>query len=220
MAAATGFRGFPPEAIEFYEGLEVDNSKEYWLAHKEVYERAVRAPMEALLQELEPEFGAGRMFRPYRDVRFSADKSPYKTYAAGHMERGYLSLSADGLSVAEGLYMPAADQLERFRRAVADDKSGVELLRLKAQAEKAGLEVAGHEELKTAPRGYSKDHPRIDLLRQKGLIAWRQFAPGPSISTKKAKDKVIKTLRDARPLVQWLDKHVGASAMADEGRRR
>jgi len=116
--------------------------------------------------------------------------------------------------------MPAADQLERFRRAGADDKTGVELLRLKAQAEKAGLEVAGHEEVKTAPRGYAKDHPRIDLLRQKGLIAWRQFAPGPSISTKKAKDKVIKTLRDARPLVQWLDKHVGASAMADEGRRR
>src|ERR1051325_11884594 len=73
------FRGWPAEALEFYEGLEADNSKTYWTAHKTVYDEKVHAPMLALLAELEPEFGAGKIFRPYRDVRFSADKSPYKT---------------------------------------------------------------------------------------------------------------------------------------------
>src|SRR5438552_9962360 len=98
------FRGFPPEAISFYEGLEADNSKTYWTAHKDVYERAVKEPMEALCAELDGEFGPLRMFRPYRDVRFSKDKSPYKTAAAAaneaeHGDVYYLHLSSSGLFV-------------------------------------------------------------------------------------------------------------------------
>ena len=73
------FRGWPVEAIEFFEGLEADNSKTYWQRNKEVYDSMVRVPMEELLAELGPEFGESRIFRPYRDIRFSADKSPYKT---------------------------------------------------------------------------------------------------------------------------------------------
>ena len=76
------FKGWPVEALEFYEGLEADNSKVYWTEHKDTYTTAVHGPMAALLSDLADEFGEGRIFRPYRDVRFSADKSPYKTSIA------------------------------------------------------------------------------------------------------------------------------------------
>ncbi|MDQ4096958.1 MAG: DUF2461 domain-containing protein, partial [Actinomycetota bacterium] len=143
------FRGWPPEAIEFFEGLEADNSKTYWQANKHVYERAVRAPMDELVAELAPEFGDGKVFRPYRDVRFSADKSPYKTRIyAGFGGGGYVQFSADGLGAARGYYMLAPDQLERYRRAVADEASGDELAGIVAATEAAGVDVIGHGSLK------------------------------------------------------------------------
>ena len=74
------FEGFPEQALEFYEGLEADNSKTYWTAHRGEYETHVRTPMVGLLEELAPEFGTAKLFRPYRDVRFSSDKTPYKTH--------------------------------------------------------------------------------------------------------------------------------------------
>src|SRR5829696_50162 len=151
------FRGWPPEALTFYEGLEVDNSKAYWTAHKAVYEEAVRGPMEALADEVADEVGPLHLFRPYRDVRFSKDKSPYKTAigAAGELEGGsvvYVQLSATGLFAASGHYQPARDQLERFRAAVADDRSGPELEACVASLRADGYEVGG-EALKVAPRG-------------------------------------------------------------------
>ena len=96
------FKGWPPSASVFFEGLEADNSKAYWLDHKEVYERDVKAPMEALLAELRDEFGESRLFRPYRDTRFSADKSPYKTTIAARIGDGYVQFSADGLLAGAG----------------------------------------------------------------------------------------------------------------------
>ncbi len=215
-----GFKGWPPEAIEFYEGLEADNSKSYWLAHRQVYETRVKAPMEALLAELAPEFGEGRIFRPNRDVRFSADKSPYKTSVAAMAgDIGYLQLSAKGLGVGSGMWMMATDQLDRYRRAVADDASGEELVAIVSEARTHKLDVTGHDTLKTAPRGYPKDHPRIDLLRNKGLIAWREWPPGAWLGTRKAKDRVIDFLRAARPLNGWLESHVGPSELPDDRRR-
>ncbi len=122
------FRGWPSEALEFYEGLSADNSKTYWTAHLSVYETQVRGPMDELLAALEPEFGSGKIFRPYRDVRFSKDKSPYKTHLGAWLEAGgYLQLSADGLAAGCGMYQLAPDQLDRYRRAVADDRTGGEL---------------------------------------------------------------------------------------------
>jgi Conserved hypothetical protein (DUF2461) len=119
------FRGWPSEALEFYEGLAADNSKTYWTEHKAVYESQVHAPMVDLLAELEPEFGTGKIFRPYRDVRFSADKSPYKTHLGAWLDDGgYLQLSADGLAAGCGMYEMAPDQLDRYRRAVADHRTG------------------------------------------------------------------------------------------------
>jgi uncharacterized protein (TIGR02453 family) len=204
------FRGWPAEALEFFEGLVADNSRSYWLTHKEVYERDVRAPMADLLAELEPEFGPGRIYRPYRDVRFSADKSPYKDHIAATLERGgYLQVSASGLAAGNGMYMMDSGQLDRYRRAVADGVAGERLRRLVAQIGRHGIGVGGHEQLKTAPRGYPRDHPRIDLLRYRGLVAWRQWQVGAWLGTPAARDRVVEFLRTSAPLNDWLAAHVG-----------
>ncbi|MCW6004991.1 DUF2461 domain-containing protein [Micromonospora sp. CPCC 205371] len=206
------FRGWPGEAIEFYEGLEADNSKTYWTAHKDVYDRAVRGPMVELLAELEPEFGPGKIFRPNRDVRFSADKSPYKTSIAATLERGgYVQMTAHGLGVGAGMYMMAPDQLARYRQAVADDASGKALERLVEEAARQRIEITGHERLKTAPRGYPADHPRAELLRNKGLVAWREWPVARWLGTSAAKTRIVEFLHATRPLCQWLDRHVGPS---------
>jgi uncharacterized protein (TIGR02453 family) len=204
------FKGWPAEAVEFYEGLEADNSKAHWQDHKAVYERAVRAPMDELLAELAPEFGAGKVFRPYRDTRFSADKSPYKTNIAATLESGgYVALSADGLACGMGYYVMSPDQLERYRKAVAADKTGVPLAELVAGLRAGGAEVTAHDVLKTAPRGYDKDHPRVELLRHKGLVAWKTWPVAPWLGTKAAKTRVVDLLHQAQPLMAWLEKHVG-----------
>ena len=207
-----GFSGWPERAFEFYEGLEADNSKAYWTAQRAVYDAEVLAPMEALLKELAEEFGDGKVFRPYRDVRFSADKSPYKTAIGATLASGgYVHLSADGLGVAIGYHMMAPDQLARYRQAVAEDVTGEQLRRVIAEVEGHGLDVVGEDPLKSAPRGFAKDHPRIDLLRYKGLITWREWPTEPWMHSAKAKTRIVKHLRDGRPLQAWLDDRVGPS---------
>jgi uncharacterized protein (TIGR02453 family) len=214
------FKGWPAEAIEFFEGLEADNSKVYWQEHKKTYEDSVKAPMEALLAELKANHGEGKVFRPYRDVRFSTDKSPYKTnIAATCSGGGYISLSADGLGAGSGYYMLAPDQLERFRQAIHDDKPGKALERKVETARKAGYEVTAHETLKIAPKGYPKDHPRIELLRMKGLILWQQWPVAAWLGTAKAKQRVIDLFAAAKPLNQWMDANVGPTTQPGWGER-
>jgi uncharacterized protein (TIGR02453 family) len=216
--SAMAFRGWPVEAVEFFEGLEADNSKTYWQRNKEIYDSMVRAPMEELLEELAPEFGEGRIFRPYRDIRFSADKSPYKTNIAASLRDGYVQLTADGLGVGSGMWEMAPDQLQRYREAVSGARSGGALVNLVGKARRAGLEVTGHEVLKTAPKGYPKDHPRIELLRYKGLIAWKEWPAGAWLGNRKAKDRVVEFLRASKPLNQWLRTNVGPSTSPERRR--
>ena len=213
------FRGWPVEAIEFFDGLEADNSKAYWEAHKQLYQQDVRAPMDELLGELAPDFGPGKVFRPYRDVRFSADKSPYKTNIAATVgEAGYVTVSAAGPGAGSGLFHMAPDQLDRYRRAVADDATGIALEAVTAELRDRGCELIGHGVLKTAPKGYPRDHPRLDLLRWKGLAAWRQWAPGAWLGTRKAKGRIVETLQAAEPLNRWLASNVGPSDHAADRR--
>ena len=212
------FKGWQAEAIEFFEGLEADNSKAYWQDHKVDYEKLVKAPMEELLADLKKEFGEGRIFRPYRDVRFSKDKSPYKTNIAATLSKGgYVSLSSEGLGAGSGYYGLMPDQLARYREAVADDRTGKPLARMVEKAMSSGIEVSAHDVLKTAPKGYPKDHARIDLLRQKGLIYWQMWPAGSWLGTAKAKDRVVELLRGAKPLIKWLDANVGPSELPDRG---
>ncbi len=189
----------------------MDNTKSYWTAHKNFYEVSVLTPMQMLLAEMAPEFGDGRVFRPYRDTRFSADKSPYKTTIAAHNDAGYISLSADSLGVGSGLYMPSPTQLTSFRAAVADEQTGPELLDLVKRLQRKGIRVSAHETLKSAPRGYAKDHPRIELLRYKGLTAWREWPVGPWLASAASKQRIVEVLRATAPLRQWLGSNVAAA---------
>ena len=212
------FSGWPIEAVEFYEGLAADNSKTYWTAHKSVYDDSVHAPMTALLAELEGEFGPGKIFRPYRDVRFSKDKTPYKTAIYATLESGgYVGFRAEGLTAGRGFYRMAPDQIERYRVAVADDTTGPELVAVLAKLAKAQVTVEGSESLRGAPRGYPKDHPRIDLLRHRGLFAWQSWPVGAWLGTAAAKKRVVDMLRAAQPLQTWLDDRVGRSEAQPEG---
>ena len=212
------FRGWPAEALEFYDGLEVENTKAYWERHKQEYESLVRAPMEALLAELEPAWGSGKIFRPYRDVRFSADKSPYKAHIGAVVGDGYVQLSAEGLAAGSGMWEMAADQLERYRRAVDAARTGGALERIVDQVHEAGFEAMGHGVLKTAPRGYPKDHPRIELLRYKGLVTWKAWKTGAWLGTRGARERIETFFRASEPLNRWLAKHVGPSELPEERR--
>jgi uncharacterized protein (TIGR02453 family) len=206
------FHGWTDAILDFFEGLEADNSKSYWQAHKKIYDEQVRGPMQDLVAELADEFGEAKIFRPNRDIRFSSDKSPYKTQIgatlAGH---GYVQVSAGGLAVASGTYAFASDQLARYRRAAALDLTGEALARIAHDGQEAGLRITAASSLTTAPRGFPKDHPRIELLRMKGLVTWKQWPVEPWLATASAKDRVVEVLRASIPLVQWLQAHVGAS---------
>ncbi|HEX6930858.1 MAG TPA: DUF2461 domain-containing protein [Streptosporangiaceae bacterium] len=213
------FHGWPEEALDFFDGLEEDNSKAYWTAHREVYDRAVLTPMTELAEDLSPEFGPVKIFRPYRDIRFSADKSPYKTEIGAFVGSGYIRLSAAGLAAGSGMFHLAADQLTRYREAVDGDVSGSELAAIVAGLTAGGCSMIGRDVLKSAPRGFSAEHPRIELLRYKGIAAFRQWPAEPWLATAAAADRVREFLRGARPLNGWLDAHVGPSELP-EGRRR
>jgi uncharacterized protein (TIGR02453 family) len=208
------FAGFPDQALVFYEGLEADNSKPYWTDHKPEYETCVRAPMEALLAELEPEFGSWKLFRPYRDVRFSKDKTPYKTSiaaVAGSAPAGtlYVQLSANGLVVGGGIRHPAPDQLERLRRAVADDVQGAALHRAVTALGKTGYEVDG-DRMTRPPRGYPADHPRAEMLRYRSVVAYRTWLPEPWLHDRTALRRVRDGWRALAPLNTWIAANLGA----------
>jgi uncharacterized protein (TIGR02453 family) len=204
------FTGIPTAALDFYEDLEDDNTKTFWTSHKHVYDESIKAPLEALTEALGVEFGPAKLFRPYRDVRFAKDKTPYKTHQGawfGESSR-YLQVSAAGLFVAAGYWEAASAQVERLRRAVADDVAGAELDRLIAKLTKSGFTIGGHT-LTRVPNGYEKDHPRAELLRHKTLTASRDVGCPGWLATAPAKTEIAKLFRSMAPLVDWLDTHVG-----------
>ena len=204
------FTGIPVAALDFYEDLEADNTKTFWTANKSVYDEAVKAPMLELAALLGPEFGEGKFFRPYRDIRFSKDKTPYKTHqgVVFHDSKRYVQISAAGLFVGGGYWHTTSGQVARLRRAVDDDLSGKALEKVLATVAKSGLNVHG-EQLTRVPSGFDKEHPRADLLRYKALTCGREFGAPAWLSTKKAHTEIVKAWRSMSPLVDWLDKHVG-----------
>ena len=154
------FAGFPAAAFEFYAGLRADNSKDYWTAHRAVYEDSVRAPLAALLDQLAAEFGGTvAVFRPYRDVRFASDRSPYKTHQGGFVEvapgTGYhLQVDSDGLLTGGGFHARDTAHTGAYRAAVTRTDSGERLASVVASLAGAGFEIEG-EQVTTRPRGVS-----------------------------------------------------------------
>jgi len=211
----TGFTGFPVAALDFYDDLEMDNTKSFWTAHKHVYDSAVKAPMTALVTALEPEFGQAKIFRPYRDVRFAKDKTPYKTHQGAYVAVGpstgwYVQIGAAGVRVGFGFYDASTTRLSALRDAIADDRRGRRLRTILNRLEKQGWELGG-ERLKTSPRGYDAEHPRIELLRHKSMTLGRSYGFEPVIHTAELLEMVRTDWRAGRPFVEW----VTANAIED-----
>jgi len=218
MITPTRPSGFGSAATEFFEDLEDQNTREFWLAHKDVFDREVREPMAAVLDSLPEKYQPFKVFRMNRDMRFSADKSPYKTaHGAAHRSPGavhYLHLDASGLMVACGNYVMETDELDRYRQAVVDDTSGAELTEILAALRRRRslrLGTGGAEPLKTAPRGFPRDHPRADLLRQKGIIVMRTRPPSELQNGTRIRTFVVDTFEICADLTDWLGRYVGAS---------
>jgi uncharacterized protein (TIGR02453 family) len=208
------FEGFPEAALDFYDDLELDNTKSFWQAHKSVYDEAVAAPMKALTAALEPEFGAAKIFRPYRDVRFAKDKSPYKTHQGAYVATGpstgyYVQIGAAGVMVGVGYYEASSARLAVIREAISDDAHGAQLAGILAGLEDSGWTVGG-ETLKTAPRGYDVEHPRIALLRHKSLTVGREYGFDPVIHSPDLVDRVRDDWRTATPFLDWVAAHGSA----------
>ncbi|MBD8868193.1 DUF2461 domain-containing protein [Nocardioides donggukensis] len=202
------FAGFPPAALDFYDDLEVDNTKSFWEAHKHVYRESVLAPMTALTSALADEFGPAKVFRPYRDVRFAKDKTPYKTHqgafvAAGPSTGWYVEVSPRGVRTGAGFYEATGPRLAAVREAIDDERTGRALERVLATLRRGGWEVGG-DRLKTSPRGYPADHPRIELLRHRSLTVGRSHGFEPVIHTPELLDVVRADWRELRPLVSWI----------------
>jgi uncharacterized protein (TIGR02453 family) len=208
MPSSTEFTGFPVAALDFYDDLEMDNTKSFWTAHKQVYETAVKTPMLALTAALEAEFGAAKVFRPYRDVRFAKDKTPYKDHqgafvAAGPATGWYVQIGSPGVRVGVGFYEATSPRLAAIREAIADERRGAALVKIIARLRRAGWALGG-DTLKTTPRGYDADHPRIELLRHRSMTLGKSYGFEPMIHTAALLDRVRKDWRAATPFVEWV----------------
>jgi uncharacterized protein (TIGR02453 family) len=209
---ATSWSGWTEAAFAFYRALELDNTNAFWERHRATFEAEVRSPFEALVP-LVDEFGPLRMARPHRDTRFSKDRSPYKTrgYAVAPGPAGesfYVEVSADGVVAGAGYWMMAPDQLARYRAAVDDQQAGAALDAVVAGLRADGFELAGHQ-LRSAPRGVAKDHPRLELLRFKSLAAMRRASPPAWAAVDDPLAWLTGVWAAAAPLDRWLVDHVG-----------
>jgi uncharacterized protein (TIGR02453 family) len=202
-----GFTGFPREATEFFGDLARNNNREWFQAHKDVYERSCRDALKALVAELDP-VGTPHLSRINRDMRFSRDGAPYKDHIAAGVLGTYINLSAAGLYVGTGMYRPEPAVLQKFRAAIDDDKSGRELVRIVSTIRRKGYAVGTHETVNSAPRGFVADHPRIDLLRMKDIHAGKMIEPGPVLASRKAVAAVKKVMADVRPLADWIGRYM------------
>lgn len=163
--------------------------------------------MQALCDALAPEFGAAKIFRPYRDVRFAKDKTPYKTHqgafvAAAPRTGWYVELSPRGVRTGAGFYDADSRQLAGIRAGLDDDLRGQRFADILSTLPDR-FEVGG-DTLKTTPRGFDADHPRIELLRHKTLFAGHLIGFEPVIHTEEVADMVREDWRALRPLVEWL----------------
>jgi uncharacterized protein (TIGR02453 family) len=207
----TAFEGFPVAALDFYDDLELDNTKSFWAAHKDVYETSVKAPMAALVAALEPEFGTAKVFRPYRDVRFAKDKTPYKTHQGAFVPSGpstgwYVQVGAPGVRVGAGFYEAGSPRLAAIRVAIAEERRGGELRGILDGLTAAGWELGG-DRLKTSPRGYDAAHPRIDLLRHRSMTLGKSYGFEPFVHTAELLERVRADWREARPFVEWVGRY-------------
>lgn len=203
---ADEFTGFTRDAFSFWKGLERNNNREWFQAHKDRYEQAVRRPMQLLIEELAPLYGRGRLSRINKDMRFAKEK-PYKDYLATGVAGSYISFSKGGLWVGTGMYKPEPALLRRLREAIADDGSGRALTKVIASLQRKGFDVDTHARLEKPPRGFDEAHPRADLLRMKDIYVGKLFGPD-EVSSANVLRGVARAIAELEPFRVWLREHV------------
>jgi len=222
----TVFAGMPDEGLAFLEDLEENNSKEFFDPRKRLFAEQVQAPFAALVEAAAarlgrsvPGLGKPKLFRIYRDLRFSKDKTPYKTSmsasvpsrtagegdGAGVDTGYYVNVGPAGLYVASGLYHPARPELERVRAAIADRELGGELEAILRRAATKHLEP-WLDPLKRMPKAWPPDHPRADLLKARSLVLNRQHERASWLHTAELLDRLVADWKAMVPFNRWLER--------------
>jgi uncharacterized protein (TIGR02453 family) len=219
------FTGFADRDARFFKALAKHQDREWFAAHRDEYEEGWLAPMKALLAAVREklasryaheELAAPKVFRIHRDVRFSKDKSPYKTHVGGYLgvegsgagpsgaAALYVHVGADEVFVGAGQYMMDGEQLKRFRAAVDDAKRGPELTKILATLGRAAFSVESYEQTQRVPRGFDPEHPRADLLRRKGLFVGFPALDRALLTSPKLVDWIATHAKKPVTLVEWL----------------
>ena len=222
----TTFAGMPDEGLAFLEDLEERNTKAFFDAHKAVFTTKVQAPFAALVEAAAarlrpsvPGIGRPKVFRIYRDLRFSKDKTPYKTSMSASIPSRipadgdrpgvgtgyYVNVGPAGLYVASGLYHPSREDLARVRAAIADPDTGPELEAVLRRAAAKGLE-AWLDPLQRIPKDWPPDHPRAGLLKARSLVLNRQHERAPWLSTAELLDHLVADWKAMIPFNRWLER--------------
>jgi uncharacterized protein (TIGR02453 family) len=222
-AALPKFIGFDRDAMQFLHELTAEMNREWFEANKPRYQARWVEPMTALLTEVRQrlakayapiKLGPPKLFRIYRDTRFSKDKSPYKTHVAGMLplREGctamYMHIGIDEEFVGVGTYYFEDTQLPRWRKLVAADKTGKEIAGIVGKLRKAGYQVGGHEDYKKVPKGFAPDHPRAEFLKMRGLTGGFPDMPKGLLHKPALADWLVKHATATAPLVSWLYRNI------------
>ena len=219
---ASGFKGFDRDAVAFLHELAAEQDREWFAANKQRYEERWVEPMTALLEDIKARTAKAyapikltppKLFRIYRDTRFSKDKSPYKTHVAGWIGAGssgalYVHFGIDEEFVGVGTYFFEDKQIGRWRKLVADDKTGKPLAALVTKLRKSGYTVGGHDDYKKVPKPFDPEHPRAEFLKMKGLTGGFPEMPKGMLHRPELADWLVKHAKATAPLVVWLARNI------------
>lgn len=218
------FEGFADASASFFKRLAKHQDRAWFEAHKAEFQEGYAKPMKALLDEVasavdgafaHTELDAPKVFRIFRDTRFSKDKSPYKTHVGGFLPTKrdgkatevpmalYLHVGQPSSFAAAGHYMMDSPALARFRAAVADER-GAELDKILKSLSKKGFSARSAESYKKVPKGFDPDHPRAEHLKRKGLFVELPPLPDGILAKPALSPWLAKHVAAAAPLVEWL----------------
>ena len=220
---ASQFPGFSEGAMAFFRELKKNNTREWFQARKHVYEESVKAPMAALVEAINEEMSSfapqhrndpGKaIYRIYRDTRFSADKTPYKTHIAAvfprrgmvkHTSAGYyFSVSPEEVEVAGGVYMPGPPQLLAIRSHVAGHFEQFQGIAAGRTLTRLMGPLQGNK-LARVPKGFHTEHPAADILRHKQLYYYVVLDPALATSPRLLPE-VVRRFRAMAPMVDFLN---------------
>jgi uncharacterized protein (TIGR02453 family) len=220
------FEGFADAGGKFFKSLARHNERPWFQDHKEEFETGWNAPMKLLLSEVRDaidgayehcDLGEPKVFRIFRDVRFSKDKSPYKTHLGGLLPVArtgkkvtdlpialYFHVGDKEIVAAAGHYIMEPDSLARFRAALDDEARAKELEGILKRLAKKGYTAQAHETAKRVPKGFAPDHPRAEMLKWKGLIVDFPPLPAGMLTSPKLVKWLAAACKTTVPIVEWL----------------